>query len=243
MEVKKRPKKFTIFSLDDDPDFNFLLSKMLEPSGINLKSFISPEHFFNALKDSKPHIGFVDLNINKEKNAGLYIVKTIRKILGDNLPVFVISRYKDQEIINEAIRLGASDYITKPVDDAYLKSKILHYVDEREAGVTNLRDLPFFEVPEKYSLGSLKLECDLHEITETGITIISPYYASPDTYISLQHNILNQITQTIGPLYFKVKYSDSISHNMYKTELEFDELSPELSEKIKEWIIDKTVRK
>jgi CheY-like chemotaxis protein len=57
--------------------------------------------------------------------TGLELLGQIKKVY--NLPppfVMMITAYNDEKTYNEAIRLGADDFLTKPIDFVLLKEKL-----------------------------------------------------------------------------------------------------------------------
>jgi len=55
---------------------------------------------------------------------GIEILKEIRKY-DEKVPVAMMSAYEDMDLAQEALRLGAYDFIKKPIDHDYLKASVL----------------------------------------------------------------------------------------------------------------------
>lgn len=66
----------------------------------------------DCLKNA-PDIGLVLMDIKMPKLSGLEVLKEIKTIRAD-VKVVMITGYKSVETAEEAIRLGACDYIIKP---------------------------------------------------------------------------------------------------------------------------------
>ena len=64
-------------------------------------------------------------DINMPGMSGLQLLKHIKEKYGKPPPVvMMITAYGDDENYNEAMRLGADDFLTKPVDFNNLKEKL-----------------------------------------------------------------------------------------------------------------------
>lgn len=73
------------------------------------------------VKDEPPDI--VILDIKMPKMSGLETLKRIKKI-SPKTKIIIASGYKSVETAQEAIKLGASDYIVKPFESNELLKKI-----------------------------------------------------------------------------------------------------------------------
>jgi len=75
----------------------------------------------------------LDLFIDTEKEDGLKVLKVIRH-LDPSVPVIILTAYGCLESAQEAMRLGADDYLTKPYDVPALQERVAKLVqkcDER----------------------------------------------------------------------------------------------------------------
>ncbi|PIZ16471.1 response regulator [Candidatus Desantisbacteria bacterium CG_4_10_14_0_8_um_filter_39_17] len=64
------------------------------------------------------------LDIRMPEMNGIEILKEIRKY-DEKVPVAMMSAYEDMDLAQEALRLGAYDFIKKPIDHDYLKASVL----------------------------------------------------------------------------------------------------------------------
>jgi DNA-binding response OmpR family regulator len=114
----------------------------------------------------------LDLFIDAEKEDGLKILRVIRH-LDPAVPVIILTAYGCLESAQEAIRLGADDYLTKPYDVPSLQQRVAKLVqkgDERRQKELepsrSLRDIEFLlsdirNKPEAYKKKSIELSLQM----------------------------------------------------------------------------------
>jgi CheY-like chemotaxis protein len=119
-----------IFIVDDEPDVELMFRQKfrneIKTGEFSLMFALSAEQALAFMGNLEPFdIILVLSDINMPGMNGLELLKRIRKLYPD-LKVFMISAYGDQHNKDEASRLGATDFITKPVDFPLLKERILN---------------------------------------------------------------------------------------------------------------------
>lgn len=114
----KAVHKNKIMVVDDEPALEALIrQKFRQQIRNNEMEFLFASNGFEALKviEQDPDIGIVLTDINMPEMDGLTFLS---KLKGQNrlFRSIVISAYGDMENIRAAMNLGASDFITKPID-------------------------------------------------------------------------------------------------------------------------------
>jgi CheY-like chemotaxis protein len=118
-----------ILIVDDEPDVELMFRQKfrneIKTGEFSLMFALSAEQALSYMGTLQPFdILLVLSDINMPGMSGLELLKRIRSQHPD-LKVFMISAYGDPHNHDEASRLGASDFITKPVDFVSLKQRIL----------------------------------------------------------------------------------------------------------------------
>jgi len=182
--------KFRILSIDDDPEFHKVLNIKLKKHNVELICTESPEDFFNEFKKQRPDICFIDLNIGDYTSSGFQIIQAIRRKRGTNIPIIVLSKMNTSESINQALELGADDYLTKPIDDPVFYAKL-----ERLLGLISDDSikLEYAKVPPAYSGGHIMLNFEINKINEFGITLHCPYYIASGTPLVLKSDLWTEV--------------------------------------------------
>jgi two-component system response regulator FixJ len=102
-----------IFVVDDDQDMRDLLTAALAPEGFPVTSFEDGDSFLTAASTRVPLCVFLDVVM--PKRSGLEILKELRARQYWT-PIFLVSAREDTQLVVEAMKNGAHDYIRKPFD-------------------------------------------------------------------------------------------------------------------------------
>ena len=108
----KRPVS-EIFVVDDDEDMRDLLIASLAPAGFRVTGFENGDSFLAAASTRVPICVFLDVVM--PKRSGLEVLKELRARQFWT-PIFLISARDDTQMVVEAMKNGAHDYIRKPFD-------------------------------------------------------------------------------------------------------------------------------
>ncbi len=105
----------TIVYVEDSPVWAKLLESFLSQSKVNFKVFLDPEEAYQYILNNSVDLVCIDLVLDS-KISGLELLEKIRKSEEKfSIPVIVITAFDDPARRAEIFRLGANDYITKPV--------------------------------------------------------------------------------------------------------------------------------
>jgi len=108
-------KNMTILAIDDSNTNIVLLQAVLNGKGYKIETALSVKEAYNIMNRKIPNLILLDLLMPRIN--GYEFLKEIKAgAKTKDIPVIVISALTDQENINKAMALGASDYIKKPLD-------------------------------------------------------------------------------------------------------------------------------
>ena len=110
-----------ILIIDDEKDIGLYFKKVLAPEGYTVYTALDGIEGLQIVKEKNPDIVLLDLKM--PKMDGIEVLQKIKKI-DKNLIVIVITAYGTMETARMAMKFGAFDYITKPVDLEYVKAVI-----------------------------------------------------------------------------------------------------------------------
>lgn len=106
-----------ILVVDDDPDQCALLEAVLGRLGYTAETTTSPTDALRRVADS--HYSAVLTDLEMEEMSGLSLCERL-VATASNCPVIVITGHASLETAISAMRVGAYDYLTKPVDTKLL---------------------------------------------------------------------------------------------------------------------------
>jgi DNA-binding response OmpR family regulator len=115
--------------IDDDVDSAELLGPFLEQSGHQVVKAYTGEEGLKAASEKKPDAAFVDIML--PDRSGIDVLKTMKKT-DSEMPVIMITGFKDVENVVNAFRAGSLDCLLKPFNHEYLKNDILPKIPIRK---------------------------------------------------------------------------------------------------------------
>ncbi|MFW5887553.1 MAG: response regulator [Bacteriovoracia bacterium] len=224
-----------IITVDDDPEFNIILNTVFKRAGLRAIITESAEEFLKQLKQNPPDLCIIDINLEKGFGAGFPLIKAIKNKYGDKVKIFIMSRRSKSEDISYALELGALDYLTKPLDEMILLTKIKHYF--KDAKIED--ELSYFTVPQSLSDCQFDVDLKLYKISEFGIVLKGRNYISKGTMVNLGN------TKIFRDIFGKNHHKFLISHSeiAQNTEdvysyIDFDQDDSQLMDAVRKWLIN-----
>ncbi|MFN3410861.1 MAG: sigma-54-dependent transcriptional regulator [Exilispira sp.] len=102
---------------DDEYDIRSLMKEVLEDEGFNVITVSNSDELFAALKIYKVICVFLDIILENEN--GINILENLKKIHPD-IEVIIISGHGTIDLAVKATKLGAFDFLTKPLKTDYI---------------------------------------------------------------------------------------------------------------------------
>ena len=120
--------KPTVFIIDDDPSVRIALERLLNAGGMETESFESAEDFLASAGIDRH--GCIVLDVQMPKMTGPELQEELYK-MENCLPIIFLSAHGDVPITAKAMKKGAVDFLTKPVDGVDLM-KAIHISLEKD---------------------------------------------------------------------------------------------------------------
>ncbi len=136
-------------AVDDDPNFLNALAELIEGQGFTTNTASTLRDARERLLHKQPDIALIDLRL--PDGSGMDLLRELEKM--PQTEVIVITGHADVDSAVEALRVGAADYLTKPLDIGRLK-EILAAVRRFEAPLPGEKS-PMEEAEEHGRLGLL----------------------------------------------------------------------------------------
>src|SRR5689334_11321394 len=111
-----KPSPVKILIVDDDFENGALVSCLLDAAGYEVEHVLSPVKAIPLIRDGEFALALLDQNM--PGMDGLTLLAEIRK--ESNVPVVMLTAADKSSLAVQALKLGAFDYLTKPVDEKRL---------------------------------------------------------------------------------------------------------------------------
>jgi len=112
----------TVYLVDDDPDVLKAIDRLLQSVGLRVVTFLSPQQFLEGYDRNAPACLVLDLAL--PGFSGLELQRTLEQE-ASALPIIFLTGRGDIATSVQAMKHGAVDFLTKPVDDTALIAAIL----------------------------------------------------------------------------------------------------------------------
>jgi len=139
-----------VLVIDDKPNIREVLSAILENEGYGVETCESAEKALEKIPKILPDLILTDLKM--PGIDGIELMKSV-KAIDTHMPVILITAFGTITSAVEAIKAGAYDYLTKPIDYERLKILIKRALNEKEISTENRYLKEELEI--KYSLNNL----------------------------------------------------------------------------------------
>lgn len=107
-----------VLVVDDEPQAVELLKEFLTAKGYAVVGASGGEEALRRLKEEQPHMMLLDIRM--PMMDGLEVLRRAREI-DREVGIVMVTAVNEERMGREALRMGAYDYITKPLDFDYLE--------------------------------------------------------------------------------------------------------------------------
>lgn len=108
-----------ILIVDDDPDIVMMLEDRLQAAGYETVAALEGQQALDLIVQESPHLVLLDLTL--PKLSGLDVLKRLAQVKPlDSPPVIVMTAHASIQAAVEAMKEGAYDFLTKPLDNDHL---------------------------------------------------------------------------------------------------------------------------
>lgn len=111
----------TVFIIDDDAAVRDSISLLCETAGLAVECHPSAESFLAAWRPDRPGCVVLDVNMGPLSGPDLHAELNRR---GSCLPIIYLTAHGDIPMTVRAMKAGAADFMTKPVDGGMLLDRI-----------------------------------------------------------------------------------------------------------------------
>lgn len=190
LELTKPPARILII---DDEQFNVrLLERVLEHlGGVEWRSTMDPREAVSMFAEFQPDLVLTDLHM--PHIDGFRVIEELRQLIGDEsfLPIVVLTADVSPETRRRALRSGASDFITKPLDTTEVQLRIKNLLENR---FLNLR------LEETVKIRTVELETALEKLRNAQESVVKQERLRALGMMAggIAHDFNNALTMILG---------------------------------------------
>jgi FixJ family two-component response regulator len=111
----------TVFVIDDDPQVRRAVGRLLTSAGYRVELFASAMQFLESTDAERPGCLIIDLRLPGLNGIDLF---NLLQTSGKSVPIVFLTGYGDVSTSVQAMKAGAVDFLTKPVDEDELLEAI-----------------------------------------------------------------------------------------------------------------------
>ena len=127
--MRKKASKPLILVVDDEEEARSVILDFLRPRyECDFKEAVDGEEAINYIKEN--HCDLIILDIRMPKKGGMAVIKEAKNI-NPKIDILIVSAWVSKDVAEEAIELGATDYVLKPLDLKVLNLKFANILDKR----------------------------------------------------------------------------------------------------------------
>ncbi|ABA21252.1 multi-component transcriptional regulator, winged helix family [Trichormus variabilis ATCC 29413] len=117
-----------VMVIDDDPVMLDILSNLLKPWGLAVKTLQNPQKFWETLITTTPDLLMIDLEM--PTYSGIDLCRVVRQDSHwGNVPILVVTVHTDIKSIQQVFAAGADDFIGKPVVGPELITRVINRIN------------------------------------------------------------------------------------------------------------------
>lgn len=132
-------RTINVLMVEDDPDDFYLLSRMLQADNKKLYNISHAHNLVECLEGLRQRpFDILLLDLCLSDSQGMATLETVVKA-GIGLPTIVLTGIDNQDLGEEAIKLGAEDYLPKSEVSPFMMSRAVNFAIERHRLLSELR--------------------------------------------------------------------------------------------------------
>ncbi len=165
----------SVLIVDDSPELLKFLEKILVNVGITITKAHTVTEAWQAIQTTAPHVIITDLEMAPE--SGFDFLEKLRANPSYiRIPVIVLSSRGDRSAINQAMGLGAKEYVQKPLDASLILQKVKKLLHSSQFTSLDFKNMPTVEakVPASIvagSAGGLQVESPVRLARDSSATL------------------------------------------------------------------------
>jgi len=121
--------QYSVLIVDDEERLRLSLSLLLQKEGYQVEMAADADEALACLRAREYDLMFLDLNL--PGMSGIELLVEVHKRIPE-MPVLILTAHAALETAIQAVRLGARDYLIKPVEPVLILSRVAELLAERQ---------------------------------------------------------------------------------------------------------------
>ena len=213
-----------ILVVDDSSSVVLSLTELLRINGYETDTALSGIEALH--KTEAEEYDLVICDIEMPGINGLEFLSRIRKDHDKDLEVILMTGYLENEYFIEAIRLGASDFIHKPIDSKQLSRSIQTVLKRKK------KHKDFSEFYNNLEKAEFHFELNPNNFSKFSVSEVFHYFLKQN--LNLSRNILNEILICVDEMVYNAYIHGTLDLNMQERGLEHSKLQNLINERLQQ---------
>ena len=213
-----------ILVVDDSSSVVLSLAELLRINGFEIDTALSGIEALH--KTEAEEYDLVICDIEMPGINGLEFLSRIRKDYDKDLEVILMTGYLENEYFIEAIRLGASDFIHKPIDSKQLLRSIQTVLKRKK------KHKDFSEFYNNLEKAEFHFELNPNNFSKFSVSEVFHYFLKQN--LNLSRNILNEILICVDEMVYNAYIHGTLGLNMQERVLEHNKLQNLINERLQQ---------
>lgn len=218
------PERSKLLIVDDSVSIVNSLAKILELQGFQVDSAFNGSDAIRKIRGNTYDLVICDIEM--PGITGLELLERIRKEYDRDIDVILMTGFLEQDYFIQAIRLGASDFIRKPVESKQILRSINSIMERRNYKVTMSKFLNLLDV------ATLNFEIDPKKFSQYGFSKVFNNFLINNT--SLPKNLTNEILICVDEMIYNAYIHGTLELDNDQRHLEHVQLQQLIVQKLAE---------
>jgi len=119
----------TILVIDDEPNLRRSLGLILQRAGYNITTAANASEALHLLQSGAYDLTFLDIKLPDQN--GIVLLPQIKELYPE-MPILILTAHATLDTAIEAVRLGARDYLLKPIDPENILTRVSSILSEHK---------------------------------------------------------------------------------------------------------------
>jgi DNA-binding response OmpR family regulator len=221
-----------ILVIDDAEDVCVIVKGILETDGATVLNAKSIEEGFGQIKKSVPHLVLLDLQLPGRSGFDLFsLLKEMNGFHDIPMVIIILSAKRDRANILKAVKLGAADYVIKPIRASVLLRKVRQTLKVAPSLAKKFS-------PHQRPKTRVSVPAEISKINEVACQIKTSVKLSPKKPIHITSTILEKLDLQNLLMQTAEREGDPLTSGRYLNEVRFLGIGEKIAKSVRKVIKD-----